>query len=1043
MSRLLRFLGVQAGEEPLAAGLFTYSFLLGIGRVFVLTSSQALFLQFYPASDLAYVYMIAAVATIILSGGYLRLGRALSARDLIVVNLAFTLATTLAIRMLFGATTAGWPAMALAAWFHSMFALSSFAFWGAATQLVDIRQGKRLFPIATTGDVLAFSLGGLLILRTVDRLGTANLLWIGAAGFALAILAFQYTLSRSATDLSAKPRAEGRRRDAREVRWSSSYLRLMTTYFFLSAAVFVFLDNAFADVAQRRFEGAEDLARFFATYSALAAIVNFTFRSLAAGRLVRRFGLILGLVILPAAVGIGSLSVGLSGTLLPGLGFVFWLTVATRLSDKVLRGVQYSSMATLYQPLGARGPAVQTTMDGIVDAAAIGLSGLALFGLHNLFEIGAVQLAFMLVGFCAVWAGVAVALKREFVRVLGGALHRRRLGRAGIDFVDADILEVVQAQLQSEHAEEVVYALGLLADAEHPGLASALEDLLEHPSEEVRIQALLHIERLEVRADADLLARIAGDSEASTALRGAALRALAQASDEIPAVLLEALESDAPAVRRGAMVGLLRSGSIEGVVYAGAALLDDLGSEKADARMAAADVLRDAAIPNFFQQGVRLLRDEDRDVRAHAVEASAAMNHPGLWPLIVETLRDPDLAPVASEALLRARTTAVPALLEGFRRDPHDRTFRLAALRIIGLTGGEDALAGLTPILGLPDRQERTAVLTALARQEATGADLADAMEGQLRSELGEAAETFAAMADLADLVPTGASPLGHGAEVATAAAALHGALEEELHGTRQRVFLILSRLRPAGELMTAWENYATGTPARRAYALELLDSHLTSEERRQIFPVLEDVPAEDRLHSLERIGPIERLDAPELAERLSRRDELSSWTRLCAQRLGASLGASVEILDESGERLFDQIDRLRHVELFKELSGAVLAGMVPKLRVVEVASGEAVIRQGEQGDSMYVIMDGRVRVHDEERELAVLEGGNVFGEFTVLQSAPRTASVTAVDATQLLRFDQTHLHELMVEHVDVARSLIRVILRRLRSNLAARATAG
>ena len=406
MSRLFRFLGVQEGEGALAAGLFSYSLFLGVGRVFVLTASQALFLDIYPPSDLAFVYMIAAGATIATSAAYLALGRRLATRELIVANLGFTLVVTLALRLLLASTDAGWPAMALAAWFHVMFALSSFAFWGAATQVVDIRQGKRLFPIATTGDVLAFSLGGFVILRSVETLGTANLLWIGAAGFGGAVAALLYTLSNRSTE------AEGQRRDRRGpkpegVSWSSRYLRLMMGYFVLSAVVFIFLDNAFNDVAQRRFEGAATLARFFATYSAVAAVVNFFFRSLVAGRLVRRFGLIAGLIILPAVVGAGALGIGAGGSLLPGLGVVFWLTVVTRLSDKVLRGVQYASMATLYQPLGDRAAAVQTTMDGIIDSAAIGLSGLALLGLHRAFDLGAVELAFILVGLCAAWVWVA------------------------------------------------------------------------------------------------------------------------------------------------------------------------------------------------------------------------------------------------------------------------------------------------------------------------------------------------------------------------------------------------------------------------------------------------------------------------------------------------------------------------------------------------------------------------------------------------------------------------------------------------------------
>lgn len=1037
MSRALRFLGVQAGEGPIAGGLFAYSLLLGVGRVFILTASQALFLEFYPASDLAYVYMIAAVATIATSAAYLQLGRRLGARDLILANLAFTLAVTLILRVLFGATDSGWPAMALAAWFHVMFALSSFAFWGAATQVVDIRQGKRLFPLATTGDVLAFSVGGLIILRTVEALGTANLLWIGAAGVGLAIAALLYTIRSSAASLSA-PEGGADRGEQGKVRWSSPYIRLMMGYFVLSAVVFIFLDNAFNDVAQRRFEGAAELARFFATYSAVAAVVNFLFRSLLAGRLVRRFGLGFGLAVLPAVVGLGAVAIGLGGTLLPGLGVVFWFTVLTRMSDKVLRGVQYSSMATLYQPLMDRATAVQTTMDGIIDSAAIGLAGVALLALNAVFEITAVELSFFLVAFCAGWVALALALKGEFVRVLGGVLHRRKLRGPAVEAVDEGILDVVREQLGSEYPENVVYALELLARAEAEDLDVRIHGLLDHPSDEVRIEALRHLRSLPHGEAGRRLAELARDERRDPRLRAAAIRALGRLSPEAPPEVRAALEGEEPALRRAAIVGLLLSGSIEAIVSAGAALLDDLRSEDAAARASGAEVLRDAAIPSFFGQAAALLSDPDPAVRARAVEAAAAMDHPKLWPRVVDALCDPDAAPAASEALIERGPAVVPHLAGGLSRHRQDRGFRLAAVRVLGLVGGEGAAARLLPLLEAEDREERTAVLTALVRSgagsgaraagrpaAASGEAIRAELDARLETELVQAAEAFAALAELESL-----------SEASNAAEPLRNALAEEVQGIRHRIFLLLALARPEGDLITAWENYASGARGKRAYALELLDSQLATDERGRIFPLLEDLTATERLQALPRALVPGRRTPEEWVARLLEDAGFSPWTRMCARRLAAELRVEAEALGENERLLFDRASRLARVELFRDLPASALARVVARLEVQELPPGRAVIRKGETGDSMFVILEGRVRVQDDGRELAVLEEDAVFGEFTVLQRRPRTATVTTLEPTRLLRFAQGDLQELMQEQVGVARVLIRVILRRLRENL-------
>lgn len=1048
MTRLLRFLGVQTGEGALAAGLVAYSFLLGVGRVFVLTASQALFLQFYPASDLAYVYMIAAVATIATSAAYLGLGRRLSARDLILANLGFTVAVTVALRSLLGLTGSGWPAMATAAWFHVLFALSSFAFWGAATQLVDIRQGKRLFPLATTGDVVAFSLGGFFILGMVERIGTANLLWVGAGGFALAVPALLYATSRSPSGLGGRP-APRRAGDERgKVEWGSPYLRLMMAYFVLSAVVFVFLDNAFNDVAQRRFDGTAELARFFATYSAVAAIVNFLFRSMLAGRLVRRFGLGFGLAVLPAVVGVGAAAIGLAGSLLPGLAVVFWLTVITRMSDKVLRGVQYSSMATLYQPLMERGPAVQTTMDGIIDSAAIGLAGLALLGLNGLFTMTAVELSWFLVALCALWVASALGLKREFVRVLDGVLERRRLRGAALDVVGDEALRVVRERLDGERPEDVVYALDLFVRANPPDLASGLERLLDHPSDEVRLEALRHLEGRCAGVPARRIEELAGDAAVTARVRAAAIRVLAREAEDVPEAARTALASDDAELRRGAMVGLLRSGSIEGIVEAGAALLADLGSREASARASAAEVLRDAAIPSFHRHVGRLLEDPDPAVRARALEAAGATDRPELWARVVEALRDPNLLPIASRVLLGAAGRAVPALTAALARERGERGFRLSAIRVLGLHEGPEAAAALVSVSGTVDREERTVALAALARR---ARDLDGRRIGWLETALGvelaETAEAFATQGELADLES--------GGEVAEAAGTLRNAVEEDIRSARRRIFHILSLLKPGADLATAWESYDSGSRSRRAYALELLDGHLRTDERAAVFPLLEELASDERLAAIRRSRDLPRLPAERRLERLIADPGASAWTRLCARRLRVALASAAgpggpsgvaateagddasadETLTEAERRLYDRTRRLGAVELFRDLPAATLSRIVPRLQHMTAAPGTAIVREGEPGDGLYVVLEGRVRVHDGGRELAVLGGDAVFGEFTVLQRSPRTATVTAIEESGLLKLTQDDLLELMREHASVARTLIRVILRRLREN--------
>ena len=800
-------------------------------------------------------------------------------------------------------------------------------------------------------------------------------------------------------------------------------------YLVISAAVFVFVDNAFNDVAQGRYEDTAELARFFGTFSALAAIVSFFVRTFAAGRMIKRFGLIAGLVALPAAVLLGSSLIFSVPVILPALGLLFWLTVMTRLFDQVFRGVQTSSVATLYQPLMERGPAVQTTMDGIIDSGAVGLAGLALLVMHRFLEIGVADLALTLAVLCSAWMIVTFALRREYVSVLSTVLHRRRISGENLQIVDQDVLSLVQHELESTHPENVLYAVDLLEEADHPDLPSVLSELVHHESEVVRMEILRRIERHALTGALQGVKDTVKDQGASPALRGQALRVIGSLGGEIDPLVMDALKEGAAHLKRGVLVGLLRSGSIEGIVYAGAELLEDLQSSSSSDRVLAAHVLRDAAIPSFYRQAIQLLNDPDPSVRAAAVEAAAAMRHPPLWPLVVDALQDPQLAAVVSEALISAGASAVPSLVAGFEHHAVDRPFRLSVLRILGLIRGDEVIRRVFPLSGLPNREERhTALVSLVSCSFRPGSEQRDFLRERLRDEAGDSARLLMARESL------------HGPQEA---GVLCVALIEEVQRVRHRIFLFLALLYPDREAITTWDNYASGLRKRRAYALEVVENFTTNDEWTWLLPTLEDLSPTDRSRRFGREFGVMPQSFEEQVTAIVEDEALSDWTLLCARRLAAVMSIGAVTISEEEERRYQRTVSLRSVEIFADLPDHALAGVASRLERVDVEAGEHVFSKGDTGDSMYVIASGRVRIHDGERELAEVGEDHVFGEFTVLHSGPRTASVTATEKTCLLRFTQTDLYDLIADEVSVARSLIQMIIKRLRENIETRKGAG
>ena len=121
----------------------------------------------------------------------------------------------------------------------------------------------------------------------------------------------------------------------------------------------------------------------------------------------------------------------------------------------------------------------------------------------------------------------------------------------------------------------------------------------------------------------------------------------------------------------------------------------------------------------------------------------------------------------------------------------------------------------------------------------------------------------------------------------------------------------------------------------------------------------------------------------------------------------------------------------LSSVGLFADLPGEALAEVAGATEEIEVAAGETIVAKGEYGDTMYIIVSGRFKVHDEDKEIAVLGEREVFGDLAALDPGDRVASVTALEDSLLLKMDHDSLYELITDNVEVAKNIIRFLVRR------------
>ena len=146
--------------------------------------------------------------------------------------------------------------------------------------------------------------------------------------------------------------------------------------------------------------------------------------------------------------------------------------------------------------------------------------------------------------------------------------------------------------------------------------------------------------------------------------------------------------------------------------------------------------------------------------------------------------------------------------------------------------------------------------------------------------------------------------------------------------------------------------------------------------------------------------------------------------------RLDASVFTALAALNPELVDGFRQQRRARRLErflrvhsAFSRLPRSALATMLTELEPVTVADGEAAVREGDPGDSLFIVEDGRLRVTrgtgDDSEELRVVRTGDFFGEISLYRSEPRSATVTAEGEARLLRLRAPTFAHLLEEHPE------------------------
>ncbi|HSO20650.1 MAG TPA: cyclic nucleotide-binding domain-containing protein, partial [Desulfosarcina sp.] len=299
--------------------------------------------------------------------------------------------------------------------------------------------------------------------------------------------------------------------------------------------------------------------------------------------------------------------------------------------------------------------------------------------------------------------------------------------------------------------------------------------------------------------------------------------------------------------------------------------------------------------------------------------------------------------------------------------------------------------------------------------------------------------------------------------------------LDERIWFALQTTLRVLAAQDRSGRMHRIIQGILSNDRRQRANGLEAMDDILDKRLVNLLMPLLDDMSADDRISAGKRLFPNELADlsASELFASLL---ESRNWTtlvlalvllrqsadelhvparaELLVEHVSVHVATAARRLMETDPRgrsaqeddmatpgpipLTDKILHLKNIEIFSDLSINELAAVASATEEAAFEAGEQVFREGERGDTLYLVLEGDVAVikdcdAEKEIELDSIGAGDYFGEMALFGDDRRSATIRVKKDSRFLTLNKQELQEIVREYPQIALHVCRVLSMRIR----------
>lgn len=1083
VSGLFQIPGIAQKEMPRLKAAAGLSFLLMAGLAFARSGRDALFIKAAGVENLPWMYVANGLLMALFAALYARFVSHFSMhRVLAVLALGFSCLVLLLRSLLAVDSAVVQRAVPYAIWsaaqLYSILLLMHF--WTFCNQVFDPREARRVFPLVGGAGLSGMIAGSLCMPLFVSLVGSTNLLlvWAGFAFLAgLLVSPAVKTIRKSGVAVERGMAGEGAFFSQVGELWRIPLLRLLIFIAFPMWIVAWLIDFQFFQTLDAVAPNQDALAGFLGLFNGLTSMTGLAIQFFVTGRIIQWLGVGGAALVYPAVMTGAAAGLVVRNVFPAGPGLLSarnLLGVSGKFGDETLfTSLHDSVLSLLFNSLPeekrARGRAL---LAGVMEPVATSLAGILLLCLAE-FSVPAAGTAVITAALSMVWLVLALRVRRAYLEALVGNLSSRSFALQGSAFKalrtsqDAAAQQLLLSALSSGDEEMALFALGVLDPADASVASSICSCIPDAPDrvKKVMLQALLQSQY--PAAAAVFAHELKAGTPEIRALSLQGLTALGQASPE----LIGRLVHDSEAAVAGAAVlhVLQNQPRLSRLRRAALARLDQLLSAGIEEAVLAAQILQKAPLPGKAPQLIRLLSAPEQ-VRTEAVKALGRLATKESFARLAGMLSEDHLYLPVRESLLNHKEHALGALhAELLRQLPRDHSqFKVNLIECIGeIASTQSAELLCRFIIRQPILVENAAaralgnIRIKFLSDDAHSLVQADSLlSAQTRETIRKAYfsivqnwqyDTLAAESLRAanrdhslDLV---ADAFGRFARLRLEAALCFLELISDPRTIRALSGDLLSGgVRARAESLETLE----GACAEAGVIVRAIEQGMLNANKS--LPAIHDVMARAltgnytpwiaacTAHAAGLIGA--RSLESELRDALGRSD---TQVRLCAHRalerirskkslrVRKRLQKEIKQMDTTMERFLF----LRSVPLFSDVDGQDLQWINEITHEQKYRGRQIIFREGDPGESLYIILSGRVRVFKgqkgKEITIDILDERDCFGEMAILDQEPRSASVATIKNARLLVIQRSDFQRLLLARPRISFSLFKTMSRRVR----------